>query len=98
MITSKLSAVALALSVAAAIGSPALAATKHSHATRHARSGYAAQAQSAEPGMAEEGMTAHRAQALRECNEASGKLVQKDWGVRQSSMYGSCMMEHGERE
>lgn len=97
MITSKLSTVALALSVAAAIASPALAASKHHHTSQHAHPGYAARAQSMDPDMSE-GMTAHRAEALRECNDVSGKLLQKDWGVRQSEMYGACMMQHGERE
>jgi hypothetical protein len=90
MITSKLSALALAVAVVA-VASPALAATKHAHR------GYTARAQAIDPSMSEE-MTPHRADALRECNAQANKLVQKDWGVRQTTMLGACMMEHGETE
>jgi hypothetical protein len=43
-------------------------------------------------------VSAHRAQALRECTERANKLVQKDWGVRQLEVEGACMAEHGEME
>jgi hypothetical protein len=41
-------------------------------------------------------VSAHRAQALRECTERANKLLQKDWGVRQLEVEGACMAEHGE--
>jgi hypothetical protein len=43
-------------------------------------------------------VSAHRAQALRECTERANKLLQKDWGVRQLEVEGACMAEHGEIE
>jgi hypothetical protein len=43
-------------------------------------------------------VSAHRAQALRECTERANKLLQKDWGVRQLEVEGACMAEHGEME
>jgi hypothetical protein len=90
MITSKLSALALAVAVVTVV-SPALAAARHAHP------GYAARAQAIDSDTSE-GMTSHRAEALRECNAEANKLLQKDWGVRQTTMLGACMMEHGETE
>ena len=90
-------AFAFCVATAAAFASPAVAATKHHH-HHHTGTASEARAQALDPTAAAEGVSAHRAQALRECSVESGKLVQKDWGVRQSEVYGSCMMEHGEAE
>jgi hypothetical protein len=90
MVTSKLSALALAIATIT-VASPALAANRHAHP------GYAARAQAIDPDMSE-GMTPRRAEVLRECNAEANKLLQKDWGVRQTTMLGACMMEHGETE
>jgi hypothetical protein len=88
MIASKLHVFALAIGVAA-IASPALAKTWHP--------GYEARAQA--PGaVGPDGMTAHRADALRECNAEANKLLQTDWGVRQTEVLNSCLAEHGEME
>ena len=67
---------------------PAFAAGKLNHTARDAR------AQAYEQTV--EGVSAHRAAALRECVERGGKLLQKDWGVRQSEVEAACMAEHGE--
>lgn len=45
-----------------------------------------------------EGVSPHRADALRECSVSAGKYLEKDWGVRQSTNYGACMRSHGEIE
>ena len=72
---------------------PALGATRLNHAARAAR------AQAIEQSVqGEDGMSAHRANAIRECSERSGKLLQKDWGVRQLEVEGACMAEHGEAQ
>ena len=89
MIASKLSAVALCLCLPLMV-SPALA--------RHvSKAGHEARAQAVEP-FGSEGVTPHRADALRECSVESGKLLQKDWGVRQSTTFGACMRNRGEIE
>ena len=41
---------------------------------------------------------AHRAEALRECNEIGAKSVQYTWGVRQSDQIRACTAQHGEVE
>jgi hypothetical protein len=88
MIASKLHIVALAIGVAA-IASPALARTQHP--------GYEARAQVL--GLAEpDGMSSHRAEALRECNTEANKLLQKDWGVMQTEMLNACLAQQGEQE
>src|SRR5690349_15495367 len=89
MIASKLSVVALCFCLPL-MASPALA--------RHrSKEGHEAGAQAFQPFWSE-GVTPHRADALRECSVESGKLLQKDWGVRQTTNYGACMMNHGEIE
>lgn len=88
MIAPKLHVLALAVGVAA-FASPALARTQHP--------GYEARAQvlgPAEP----DGMSRHRADTLRECNTKANKLLQKEWGVRQTEVLNSCLFEHGEQE
>jgi hypothetical protein len=90
MIAPKLHALALIIG-AVAMASSASAASR-------GKSGYNARAQVIEPAgsTGSEGVSAHRASALRECNTQAGKLVEKDWGVRQSEIYGACMSQHGE--
>jgi hypothetical protein len=87
-IASKLPVVALALCLPLA-ASPALA--------RPYAAGYEARAQAMGP-LTPGGVTGHRASALRECNAESGKLLQKDWGVTQTTKYAACMTKHGEME
>jgi hypothetical protein len=59
------------------------------------RAGYDARAEAPAGGIR---TSAHRAQALRECNEASAKLVEYTWGDEQSDKTRACMAEHGEGE
>ena len=89
MIASKLRVVALCLCLPL-VASPALARDT-------SKAGYHARAQAMEPA-GSEGVSPHRADALRECSISAGKLLEKDWGVRQSTNYGACMMSHGEIE
>jgi len=44
------------------------------------------------------GISAHRAQALRQCNERSAKKVEYTWGDTQSDEIRACMAQHGEGE
>ena len=60
--------------------------------------GYQARAQAGSVPSTLGEVSAHRAQALRECSEQANKLLQKDWGVRQLEVEGACMAEHGEPE
>jgi hypothetical protein len=90
-------ALALGLAVVSAASS-AMAAQKHSAHPGHAANAQALPGQ-ALPGQDSSGdgtMTPARAQALRECSEIANKLVQKDWGVRQDTTMGSCMVSHGQ--
>jgi hypothetical protein len=81
---------ALALGLAVAV-TPALAAQRIHHP------GYAARAQ-AIPGDIGDGMSGHRAAALRECNGKGDKFSQYAWGNFSSDEYRACMAEHGESE
>jgi hypothetical protein len=80
----------LGLAVAAA-ASPALAKE------RGARNnpGHAARAQAVGP-VGENGMSQHRANALRKCNESANRYSQHTYGNMQSYAYWSCMMQEGE--
>jgi hypothetical protein len=89
MMTSKLRLAALAIGVAA-MASPALAA-------KRIPPGYEANAQAIGP-MESDGMSAHRADALRKCNTQANKLLQKDWGVMQTEKLNACLAQHGEQE
>jgi hypothetical protein len=62
------------------------------------RAGYQARAQAGGVPSSLGEVSAHRAQALRECTDRANKLLQKDWGVRQLEVEGACMAEHGEPE
>jgi hypothetical protein len=86
-------ALALALAVSAA-AAPALAKQRVSHP------GYAARAQAVpgEAGVGAEGMSGHRAQVLRECNDTAGKFTQYTWGNMSADQYRACMAQHGEAE
>ena len=88
-------ALALGLAVAGA-ATPALAKN------RVTPPGYDARAQAipgqAIPGDFGDGMSGHRATALRECNDLASKFSQSTWGNVSSDQYRACMAEHGESE
>jgi hypothetical protein len=44
------------------------------------------------------GISAHRAQALRQCNERSASKRDYTWGDTQSDEIRACMAQHGEGE
>jgi uncharacterized membrane protein len=46
----------------------------------------------------EQGMSAAREKALRDCSAKAGKMSQSTWGAQQLAMHRTCMMEHGEPE
>jgi hypothetical protein len=46
----------------------------------------------------EDGMSAPRAKALRECNAEAGKMTQSTSASIQLDMYRACMMQHGEQQ
>jgi hypothetical protein len=78
---------ALALAASPALAQP--------HASIH----HAAQAQSIQAqSIGAGGMTRHRAQTLRACNDLANRYSQPTFGDMQSDMYRSCMAEHGESE
>jgi hypothetical protein len=89
MITSKFRIAALAVAVVA-MATPALAA-------KRVPAGYDARAQAIGP-VESEGMSAQRADALRECNTQANKLLQKDWGVMQTETLNACLAQHGQQE
>jgi hypothetical protein len=92
MINCKDFTVALALGLAAAAATPALAKE------RVTPPGYAARAQ-AIPGDTGNGeVSRHRATALRECNDVAGKHLEHVWGSNSSDEYRACMAQHGENE
>ena len=88
---------ALALGLAAAAATPALAKE------RVTPPGYAARAQ-AIPGQAIPGdirngeVSRHRATALRECNGKADKFSQYAWGNFSFDEYRACMAQHDENE
>jgi hypothetical protein len=93
MIGFKNAAAALALSLAvAASASPVLAKSRAAHP------GYEARAQAIGADTRTDGMTAHRAQALRECNELGSKTLQYLWGHEQNDQVRACMAQRGEVE
>jgi hypothetical protein len=44
------------------------------------------------------GMSAARAQAIRECTARAAKYVEHTWGDTEIYIYRACMAEHGQRE
>jgi hypothetical protein len=46
----------------------------------------------------EQGMSAAREKALRECSAKAGKMSQSTWATTQIATHRTCMMEHGEPE
>jgi hypothetical protein len=84
-------ALAVALAVATA-ASPALAKQ------RAQQPGHDARAQATHSDVGGDGMSGHRAQAIRECMEMSGKFSQSTWGNMSAQQYRTCMAEHGEVE
>jgi hypothetical protein len=92
MINLKNATAALALGLAVAAASPALAKER----TRTTNPGYAARAQAIGGAPGENGMSQHRASALRKCNESANRYSQHTYGNMQSYAYWSCMMEQGE--
>ena len=94
MINFRNATAALALGLAvAAIATPALAKS------RATDPGQAARAQAIEGGIGDEtGISPHRAQALRECNDRASSIKSYDTITNQFAIYGSCMMQHREME
>ena len=80
---------AAAIAVATA-SSPALAASNHSN--RAGLNAYGA-AQDAT-----EALSPDRAQALRDCNDATSKMRDYTWGVTIGQSYRVCMQQHGQPE
>jgi len=81
---------ALALGLAVAAATPALAKVSHP--------GYAARAQ-AIPGEFGNGeVSGQRAAALRDCNGQGDKFSQYAWGNFSSDEYRACMAKHGQPE
>jgi hypothetical protein len=58
--------------------------------------GHAAHAQAI--GTAPDGISRHRADALRAGNDLANRYSQPTYGNMQSDTYRSCMMQHGESE
>jgi hypothetical protein len=87
---------ALALGLALAAATPALAAQR-SHNPGHAARAQAIQSEQAVPGGIE-GVTGSRAKAIQDCMGTSGKFSQSSWGNTQIQLYRSCMAGHGEAE
>ena len=89
-------ALGLALAFAAVAAAPVLAKS------RAAQPGYDARAQGTANDLGRnfgaDGVSVKRAQALRDCNEASGKLLQYLWGHEQTDLVRTCMAQHGEME
>ena len=87
---------ALAVGLALAVASPAMAAQRTQH-PGHAARAQAVQSQQLAPAEVE-GMTGSRAKAIQDCMETSGKFSQSSWGNTQVQLYRSCMAGHGEVE
>jgi hypothetical protein len=87
--------IALALGLALAAATPALAAQRSQH-PGHAARAQAVPADQAVPG--EGGVSSARAKALQHCAGMSGGFTQHGWGSTQSQVYRSCMAGHGEAE
>ena len=84
--------IALALSLAAVVATPVLAAQRTTHP------GHAARAQAVPGDAGGEGISAQRAAAIRDCMNTSDKFSQSTWGNRQFDEYRACMAGHGEVE
>jgi hypothetical protein len=76
------------LALAAAIATPALAATSHHQTTPSTRHLYMYA-----PGEAGDA----RAAAMQECNAAANKWSNSAWETTQFATYGTCMAEHGQQ-
>ena len=92
MINFQIAGAALALALAVtATASPVLAKSGAAHR------GLAARAQAIEA-VSDEGVSAGRARALRECNARISSFKGHTQMITPLSMYRSCMYEHGEQE
>ena len=92
MINFQIAGAALALSLAvAAVATPALAKSGADHR------GFAARAQAVQS-VTDEGVSAGRARALRECNARISSFKGHTQMSTPIAMYRSCMEEHGEPE
>jgi hypothetical protein len=87
---------ALALGLALATATPALAAQR-SHSPGLAARAQAVPGDRVIPGDLE-GMTGTRAKAVQDCMGTSGRFSQSSWGNTQVQLYRSCMAGHGETE
>ncbi len=92
--TTMTAALVLGLAIAAA-ASPASAAQRRAV---HPNPGHAANAQAVDGDLGEAAMTKAREDAIRECSEKAGKMLQTTWGNTQSIMYRTCMAGHGQAE
>ncbi len=92
MINFQIAGAALALALAVATtATPVLAKSGASHR------GYAARAQAVET-VSEEGVSASRAKALRECNGRIAGFKGYNQMATPIALYRTCMEEHGEPE
>ena len=80
---------AAAIAVATASG-PAFAASNH-----NSRAGFNAYGAAQD---ATEALTPDRAQALRDCNNATSGMKETTWGSTIAPSYRSCMARHGQPE
>ena len=72
-----------------AVASPAMAKSRAN------QPGHSARAQAVE---SQDGLPSARASAIRECSGKANSFSQTTWGMTQSAMYRSCMMERGHME
>ena len=87
-------AAVLAVALAVAAASPALAAKRAKAPGHEAR----AQAVGSDVTGSTSTMSNNRASALRECSAKAEGMKQYTWGVQQGSMFRNCMAEHGQVE
>ena len=76
----------------AATATPALAKQ------RAVPAGHDARAQAVPGDIGADGMSGHRATAIRECNAKAAPFSQSTWGNMSADQYRACMAEHGEAE
>ena len=55
-------------------------------------------AQAVPGGAGSDGINAHRAAAIRDCTNMSGKFSESTWGNREFDEYRACMAGRGEVE
>lgn len=85
---------AVALTATLVLGLATAAFATPAHQPFHP--GHAANAQSI--GVMPDGISGHRADALRACNDLANRYSQPVYGNMQFDTYRSCMTQHGESE